>query len=70
MKGRVTGRGKEEGREREKIFHLLVHFPNGLMVRVEPGAWNSIQISHIGSWDPSTWAIFHCLPRQINRKLD
>uniref|UniRef100_G1TG85 Ankyrin 1 n=1 Tax=Oryctolagus cuniculus TaxID=9986 RepID=G1TG85_RABIT len=45
-------RSDREG-ETERIFHLLVHSPDGQNVqgwaRLKPGAWSSIRVSHVGA---------------------
>lgn len=64
---------KESDRERE-IFYPLVHFwlNNGqVWTMLKPGSTSSsILGSHVAVKGPVTWAIFHCLPKQINRKIN
>lgn len=43
----------------ERDFHLLFHPPNvhssQCWVRLNPEAWNSVQVSHVGCRDPSVF---------------
>lgn len=45
------------------MFELVVHFLNGTMATDGPGALNSIQVSYMGTRDPTTRAVFCCLSR-------
>lgn len=52
----------------------MVHSPDGhnnqAWAKPNSGARDSIPSSHTRGRNPSTWAIFHCLPRGISRDLD
>lgn len=58
----------------ERSFYPLAHSPNVCnsqgWPRPRSGNRNSIQKSHVGGWDPRTWAIILCLPRLSNRKMN
>lgn len=59
---RKKERKERKERERERICLLVC----------SPASWgyNSIQIYHLGSWDPKTWTMFSCFSCCIGSKLD
>lgn len=63
-----------DGDKARKIFHLLLHSPNGLNEQVgasgEAGARNCIQVPTVGGRGPCTQTTACCIPRGISRKLN
>lgn len=49
-----------KGRSRD--FPSADSLPRCLWARPKPRAGNSVQVSHVGGRDPSTWAVTCCLP--------
>lgn len=72
LKGRVKER--EGRRMRERIFHVVGSLPHMAAVeRAGPGQSQEPEIHpvfHVSCRGLSTWTIFCCFPRLINRELD
>lgn len=62
-----------EGEIHIDFFHLLLYSPDDcntlLGTMLKAGAWDSIQVSHIGDRDPRTWVISYILC-DVRRELD
>lgn len=60
-----------KGRDREKYFYFLVHFPNACnswgWTRENPETWNSIKVFHVSGRDPRTSASTCQLPDKAQR---
>lgn len=56
-------RERDRERERPPVFWFTLQ-----MAGLE--AWSFMWVSYVGSRAPGTWAIFHWLPRLVDRELD
>lgn len=64
----MKGRKGETGKDIPSVGSSPKWHHSQGWARLKSGARNFILISLMGSRSPSTWTIFHCLPRELDQK--